>query len=65
MALPTQLQIIRAKLSAKTNRSLNETNLLRELNAINDLVLLESVRKIESNEQRMTAPDAFCPCCGR
>jgi hypothetical protein len=65
MALPTQLQIIRARLSAKTYRNPNEINLLRELNAIDELVLMESVRKIESNLQRMTAPDAGCPCCGR
>ncbi len=65
MALPTELSKIRAGLLAKTARKANEENLLRELRALDQRLLQESVRGVEADVQKMTAPDASCPCCGR
>lgn len=65
MALPRELQKIKAKLESKAQRKPNEENLLRELSALDRQLLNEGVRSVEAGVQKMTSPDSACPCCGR
>ena len=65
MALPTELNKIRDRLSVKAGKTPAENNLLSELNALNGQLLTEDLRKVEANVTKMTSPGGNCPCCGR
>jgi hypothetical protein len=68
MALPPTLKAFRDRLDqiGLAKRTVYQDHLLEELNALDGLVLKESVEKSTFSDTRMTSPGGGgCPCCGR
>lgn len=65
MALPTELAKVRTRLSAKAIKTVNERNLLAELESLDARLLNEAVRGIETSVTKSAGSGADCPCCGR
>jgi hypothetical protein len=75
--LSKQLEIIKKQLKAKTSLTSNESQLLAELDYLDNLLkkenfpsnlLLDSVHlsnESRGNESLITTSGSKCPCCGR
>lgn len=65
MALPTELTKIRANLRSKIGKTVNEQNLLAELDALDQRTLTETASGINVSVTKSAGSGANCPCCGR